>query len=181
MKQLFFPLLCALLVFSLVLQSSCNPDDYGPCEEDPFETPDRSYISFSMVVPNTNEEQNLLDVLRYPCDRDSVKVYSEDGEVAEDYVFRADGRIGFRATNNDRIHELAQIQEVSRTFQLYINYREVHWIELRYQLREVKCRYDVFDYLEVYYDDELYSRSSDRIDIPSLLTEQNSLIYSRCQ
>ena len=180
MRTRYFYVLAFLGLFLVLLQASCNPDDYGACDAEYYERTDNGYISFVLAQTGTNEEVIFLDVLRYPCDRDSVKVFSEDGELVDEYEFRADGRIAFRATNDDSIHALARTQEVSRLFQLYINYQEVHWIELRYRLRDVKCDYDVFDYIEIYYDDSLYSRSIDRIRIPSILIEQDFLGYNRC-
>lgn len=180
MRTHYFYALAFLGLFLILLQASCNPDDYGPCDRDPTSTPDRGFVFFSMVLPDTNEEINLLDVLRYPCDRDSVKVYDENGDVPGLYEFDLAGRIAFRATYDDQIHRLAFEQEVSRQFQLYINHQEIHWIELRYRLREVKCEYDVFQYIEVYYDNELFIRSEDLIRIPPILIERDSLAYSRC-
>ena len=180
MKQLLFPLLYTLLLPSLVLQSGCNPDDYGPFEDNPTSTPDSGFVFFGIYEPGEVDNINILDIVRYPCGRDSVKVYDEDGEIPELFEFESGGNIAFRATQDDQIHQRAFSQEVSRRFQLYINYREVHWIELRYKVREVKCNYDVFEYIEVYFDDALYQRIEDFIEIPRIVIEQNSLDFNPC-
>ena len=161
MKQLIFPLLCALLVFSLVLQSSCNPDDYGPCEEDPFLIPERAYLSIEIYKTGEVDQTSLLDVIQYPCDRDSVSAFDEAGTIVDEFDFRSNGYISFRATYPDQLNQTALSQEVSRKFLLYINYLTIHEVEIKYKLREVNCRYDLFEYIEVFYDDELYARTED--------------------
>ena len=180
MKQLLFPLLYTLLLPSLVLQSGCNPDDYGPCDAASYERTDNAYVSYSLVQPDTREQVNLLDVLNYPCDRDRIGVFFEDDTPVTVFELSPSGTIEFRATYDDQIHELARSQEVSRRFKLYINYVEIHWIEIRYKIRSVKCSYDIFDYIEVYYDDEFYHRSEDFLNVPPVLIEKNTLEYNRC-
>ena len=181
MKNLLFPLLCNLLLFSLVLQSSCNPDDYGPCEEDPFPVPQNAGITIAMVLPNSNQQEYLLDILRYPCDRDSVAVFRENGEKVDEFYFESDGVIAFRVNIFDMDHSEAFRQEVSKSFTLYINYLETHQITTKYKMRETGCNYDVFEFVEVFFDNELQARAEDALEIPDILIEKDSLNYNRCR
>lgn len=169
-----------LLLGLIMLQASCNPDDYGACEDDPFLTPDRAYLIVSFYQTGLVDEEKLLDIAEYPCNRDSVRVFDESINVAEEFEFQATGNIFFRVTYDDQLNDQALTSEVSRRFRLYINYQEVHWIELRYKLRSVKCSCDVFEYLEVYFDDILYSHSENVLSIPDLVIEVDSLAYNPC-
>ena len=142
--------------------------------------PQNAGVSISIVIPDTNEQAYLLDILRYPCHRDSVTVLDDTGSMVEEFYFGADGSIAFRVNTFDMDHSAAFDQEVVREYLLYINYLETHEIEVRYRLRKVGCSYDVFEYVEVYFDHTLYGRGEDVLEIPRVLVEQVALSYNPC-
>jgi len=174
MKHLL-PGFCLLTFLSLL--PSCGED--FPCG-DPDEVPQNARLSINFIVPNTNDQENLLGIIEYPCQRDSIKVFQEDGETAIDFSLGNNGSIFFKVNTFQQDHSRAFVEEVIKRFQLYINYREVHDIEFRYMISETNCNHDVFTYIETWFDGELFRREEDVPDINSVIIEQTSLGFNPC-
>ena len=166
----------ALLPLAL-LQSGCIGDD---CGREPEESPQDAVVSLTFEVPNTADQENYLDIVRFPCSRDSVMVYQENGERALGFNFDQGGRISFTVNTFQMDHSLAFEQEVIKRFQLYINYREVHWIEFRYIMRDTGCSWDEFAYIDIYYDDVLYARDEGVTYIRVVVFREEMNFWSHC-
>ena len=166
----------ALLPLAL-LQSGCIGDD---CGRTPTYLPEEAVFVLDFIVPNTLDQDQYLDVQRYPCFRDSVMVYQENGQPALDFNFRQNGTIFFAVNNFRDDHSAAFRAEVRKRFQLYINYREIHYIEFRYMLRDTGCGYSLFDYVEAYYDDVLMYQLEDVPELKGLFLREEMDFYQPC-
>ena len=184
MKLFLRTLLGASLLLSLLTFASCNKvDDEGnpvyQCDNNEFGSATHSGFSFTFR-DRDDPDKFPLDLIDYPCDRDSITVYKENGEQAENITFNNTGQLGFRVISRDEDHTDMFINEQVREFYAYINYRHVDTLRFEFKFLETDCNYVVFDYARVYYNgDQIIDRElTTRFAAPSIYID--SLRYNRC-
>ena len=184
MKLFLCNLLGASLLLSLFTFSSCNKvDDEGnpvyKCDNNEFGTANSAGFSFRLK-DSDNPEIYLLDIIDYPCDRDSIKVFKESGEEAANIFFRTDGRIGWKVIAFEEDHTDAFLNEQVREFYAYINYRHVDTFRFEYKFLEAECNYTVFDYARVLYNGRMLYEIDDETTLGGPDIQIDSLRYNRC-
>ena len=167
----------ALLPLAL-LQSGCIGDDNSDCFDRP-EAPESAVFDLVYIVPNTLDQRRYLDLLNYPCFRDSIMVYQENGQPALDFSLSQNGRISFTVNTFQQDHSAAFRTEVRKRFQLYINYREIHYIEFRYMMYDTGCSQSNFTYIETYYNNVLMVRDENYPEIRGLIFDETP-VWSPC-
>ena len=177
-------LLGASLLLSLFTFASCNKvDDEGnpvyQCDDGDFGSATNSGLGFLFRDPE-DPERLPLDLIDYPCFRDSISVFTENGEPAADFVLTNGGRVGFQVIASEEDHTDAYINDQIKEFYFYVNYRHVDTFRFEYMFLETDCNYVVFDYARVYYNSELIidKQHDTRFGNPAIFID--SLRYNPC-
>ena len=163
---------------------SCNrtDEDGNPrfkCDKSEPDTADEAWFSF-LFVDAADNEVLPLSAWYYPCHRDSVMVYKENGEPAVNFSMNNSGRVGFSVIEFSEDHTNTFINEQQREFYLYVNYRHIDTFRFEYKFLETDCNYVVFDYARVYYNDALIidHEKKTRFGGPEIFID--SLRYNPC-
>ena len=184
MKLFLRTILGASLLLSLFTFASCNKvDDEGnpvyQCDNDEFGS--ATHTGFSPLFVDANNPDRLpLDIVEYPCFRDSVTVFKENGETAENIVFNNSGQIGFQVISRDEDHTDMFINEQVREFYAYINYQHVDTFRFEFMFLETDCNYVVFDYARIFLNNNLLYVIEEETYLGAPDVYINSLRYNPC-
>lgn len=146
----------ALFLSSILLFSSCGPDEQF-CNTGADDNPFDARFGFALLYPNTNESP--INAVNYSCNRDSIRIYSEDWTLIEDeFELSRGGSILFKIFDENDHAGLAMGEPASATFYLYINHQVIDTIRLDYALEQRDCPEYLFQYAEYYYNNEFVWR-----------------------